>query len=349
MQTFQSPAHFGGRAFLYDAAMRELALLEHIYAQSGNLGRRVIVGPGDDMAVLRLAGSDLLIAVDQIADGVHFDSACDSLDRIGRKAVTRNLSDVAAMAAVPVAAVASAMLPRTLGEDKAQQLFNAMQAVGRAYDCPLVGGDVGMWEQPLQISVTVLAEPGHVAPVLRSTAKPGDIVFVSGHLGNAWPPTPPTSAPTVSPTGAGDTPNHAADFEPRLALAHALAQRLGPALHSMIDLSDGLGSDLQRICEQSHVQAMLDVSHLPLRQAARPRPDLHAPWEAALYDGEDYELCFTVAPEAAADLPDTLADVPLARVGKIVAAGSGATGKVQLTLPDGRVQSPSRGGWEHQG
>lgn len=309
--------------------MRELALLQHIYGHTAALGEQVLVGPGDDMAVLRLRDDVLLVAVDQVAEGVHFDSSRASLAQIGRKAITRNLSDVAAMAAVPVAAVASAMLPRALGEKRACELFDAMHDVAREYGCPLIGGDVAMWPRALQISVTILAEPAGVNPVLRSGARPGDAVYVSGELGNAW-------------SHAGDEHRHL-DFEPRLKLGRALAERLDGQLHSMIDLSDGLGSDLLRICERSRAAAVLDVAALPARPP-RKRRDQREPWQAALFDGEDYELCFSVAAEAADRVPDELAGVRLSRVGSIVAGDPGVT----LKRPDGSTEVLKQSGWEHR-
>lgn len=326
--------------------MRELALLQHIYARSTGLGERVIVGPGDDMAVLRLGGETLLIAVDQVADGVHFDSRCTSLERIGRKAVVRNLSDIAAMAASPVAAVASVMLPRTMDQPQGEALFEAMRQTGERHGCALVGGDVGVWGHPLQISVTVLAEPAGVEPVLRSGAKAGDAVFVSGELGNAWSP---GGGSPGDADGGGAEPE-----EPvRIELARGLGRLLGGDLHSMIDLSDGLASDLERICERSEVGAVVEVARLPLRVPRRPRPELGEAWEAALYDGEDYELCFTVAADAAERVPATLLDVPLHRIGTITPPGAGSGGadgavRLQLKLPDGRLARPRATGWEHR-
>lgn len=328
--------------------MRERDLLAHIYAANAQLNAAtVIIPPGDDMAALRLPAppangensgrGDVLVTVDQVADGVHFNLADTLLDRIARKAVTRNLSDVAAMAAVPLGAVAAVCLPRAFPHAQATQLFDAMRRTAAEYDCPLVGGDIAVWDGPLLITVTILAHGGGVEPVRRSAAQPGDALFVTGTLGG--------SLVTV------DGRTHHLDFEPRLRVARQLVFLPGIEVHAMIDLSDGLAADLPRICEASGVRAELWVDHLPVSRAARvaEKADGKPAWRHAIEDGEDYELLFTVPADHARHLrPGVFNGIPVTHIGRMLPKADADTSPaVILRWSDGRSEPMPRGGWEH--
>lgn len=325
----------------YHFSMRELALLQHIYTHNRRLPDHVTVPPGDDMAAVRVGDGVILVTVDQLADGVHFSAADTPLEWIGRKAITRNLSDVAAMAALPVGAVAAACLPRAFGEDRANRLFEAMRATAEQYGCPLIGGDISVWDQPLLMTVTVLAEPGGVDPVLRSGAREGDVVCVTGRVGGAW-----------AEDGGGGRAEQAPHltFEPRVELARRIASIPGLSLHSMLDLSDGLAGDLARICEQSSVSAEIDADRLPLRPEAHhaARRDGRPAYLHGLTDGEDYELCFTLDPsEADQLLPSEIDGVPITRIGRILKQVDRLDeAKIQLRR-GGRLEPMNASGWEH--
>ncbi len=230
--------------------------------------------------------------------------------------MARNLSDLAAMAAAPLAAVVTAALPRGMGEADCKALYTGMRMLGDEFNCPIVGGDISAWDQPLALSITLLGRPWPgIEPVLRSGAQHGDVVCVTGPLGRGW------------------RTRHHLEFTPRVAEAKALAS--AAKLHAMIDISDGLAGDLAHICEESRVGARLDAAAIPLR----PGADL----AAALGDGEDYELLFTLSP---ADAELLLADPPqgvsLVRIGQIV-AGAG------ITICDDRGERPLDPlGWEHR-
>jgi thiamine-monophosphate kinase len=315
--------------------MREFALLKHVYGANASLPSRVTIPPGDDMGAVRVAGDAVLVTVDQIADGVHFQLATTPLAKIARKAITRNLSDVAAMAARPIGGVVAACLPRHFGEARATELFDHMRRVGDVYDCPLFGGDVTIWDHPLLLSVTVLAEPDGIEPVLRRGAKVGDVICVTGHLGG--------SLETVN----GYT--HHLDFEPRLVVARKLASNPMTRPFCMIDLSDGLARDLGHLCDATGVAAVIDAAALPVDDATRAaaRRDGRAEWEHAVGDGEDYELCFTVRPERAAHLPAEIDGVVITRISQIVPGDGEAA--VRVRLPDGTVRPVQDLGWEHRG
>ncbi len=300
--------------------MKEFRLLSRVYEHNAALDARVVIPPGDDMGMVRIDGANVLAAVDQIVAGRHFKLESTPLTLIGRKAVTRNLSDIAAMAARPVAALAAVVLPREWSEAQALELFGAMRETAAQYDCPLIGGDISIADAPLMCSVTVLARPGPRGAILRGGAKVGDSVYVSGSLGGS-----------VEPDGHG---RHLT-FEPRLDLALALAERF--VLHAMIDLSDGLGRDAGHIAEMSGVQIVLDAAKIPCSHGCD--------WRAAMSDGEDYELCFTVAADAV--MPSELCGTALTRVG-IVRERVGNDPCV-IVREGGCEIDASRLGWEHDG
>ena len=315
--------------------MREQDLLQHVYGANQGLPDRVLIPPGDDMGAIRIGAPGgqalVLVTVDQVAEGVHFDLGTTGLEKVGRKAVMRSLSDIAAMAAVPCGAVLAACLPRGFGTARARALFDAAAAAAKAFDCPLVGGDICMWDQGLVLTVTAFAEPGGIEPVRRQGARAGDAIYVTGTLGG--------SLQTI------DGSSHHLDFEPRIALARALARQY--ELHCMIDLSDGLGQDLGHLCRASGLGAVIYERDLPISAAARVASAGKdtTPWYHALCDGEDYELCFTV--NASQQVRDRVQGVPITKIGHMTDGTGGST--LFLELADGTRRDAGDLGWEHRG
>lgn len=273
----------------------------------------VRVPPGDDLAVLNWpAGDLLLVGVDQVMDGVHFDSSVHSPRQIGRKVMNRNLSDCAAMACLPAAAVATVALPRGVGEAYARGLYQGMAEAGERFGCRIVGGDTGSWDGKLVMTVSILGRAGGITPVTRAGAKPGDGIYVSGALG-------------------GSILGRHMDFEPRVQLARELAGRY--RITAMIDISDGLSRDLAHIAQLSHVAAELSAQQVPIHPDAirlAKQDGKPALWHA-LHDGEDHELLLTS--------PDAL--VGMTRIGTVT-AGEG----VFITAAAGR-QPLKEQGWQH--
>ncbi len=296
--------------------MREFDLIDWIRSQTRLDPRAVPVGPGDDCAVVRVGGEDLLVTVDQVLDGVHVQLAACGPQAVGRKAMARNLSDIAAMAGTPLAAVANVALPRDFPDDDAKAIYLGLRAGGDAFRCPLVGGDIGVWDGALCVGVTVLGRPTPAGPVLRSGARPGDALCVTGALGGSWR------------SGRDLT------FTPRIHEALALAAAC--ELHAMIDLSDGLSRDLGHVCRESGVGAEILATRVPVH------PDAGG-LDAALSDGEDYELLFALPPGRADALErDGVLGVPVTRVGTITAERN-----VTLVHPDGSREPLIPHGWEH--
>ena len=303
--------------------MREFEFIEWIRGQGGFDPAVVVVGPGDDCAVVQAGGEKLLITTDQALDGVHFSITRHGPAAAGRKAAARNLSDIAAMAGEPLAMVATVAAPKGFSQDEGEKIYEGLRAAGDEFACPLVGGDVAAWADPndkLQICVTALGRAGGIEPVLRSGAAPGQAVCVTGQFGGAW------------------RGRRHLSFTPRIAEARALAGEFG--VTAMIDVSDGLAADLAHVLTASEVAAELEAQAVPVHPDAGEQDD---PLAAALFDGEDYELLFTLPAEAAARLID---EQPLAaavsRIGTIV-AGAGMT-----LLRAGRRERLDPGGWEHK-
>jgi thiamine-monophosphate kinase len=225
------------------------------------------------------------------------------------------------MAAEPLAAVATVALPKGFAREDAEAIYAGMRQVADEQACPLVGGDVGSWSGPLAVTVTAFARPGPSGPILRSGARPGDAVCVTGSLGGAW-----------------RTRRHLT-FTPRIAEARALAARHD--IHAMIDLSDGLSTDLGHVCAASGTGADVIAQAVPIHPDARAAED---PLAAALGDGEDYELLFALPPDEAGRLIESQPlGVPVARVGTIVEGG-----ELVLVRPDGRCDPLDPTGWEHR-
>jgi len=305
--------------------MRELDFIEWIRNRSDFDAAKVPVGPGDDCAIVRFGGSDLLVTTDQVLDGVHFVLSEHGPRAAGRKAMARSLSDVAAMATVPLAAVATATLPRGFPSEDAEAIYRGLREPADEFHCPLVGGDVGSWDGPLCMTVTIFARragvTGGVEPVLRSGAKVGDAICVTGTLGGAW-----------------KSRKHL-EFTPRIAEAVELA--ISCRLRAMIDISDSLACDLQHICTASGVGAEIRAADIPI--GAELAGDESGALQAALHDGEDYELLFTVSQAWARKLCDRQPlTAGITRIGTIVEGGD-----MTLIDADGSRRRLEPIGWEH--
>lgn len=305
---------------------RENELLARIAQVSSGLSSRfpqVLIGPGDDCALVSSPVRTLL-KVDQVIEGRHFTPGTP-LDLIARKAIARPVSDIAAMAGTPSAALAAAILPAD--ERRAADLFDACARWAEHFGCPIVGGDISLTAPRadggrLSLSISVAGEPHSTrGPVLRAAAQPGDRVYVTGALGGSFDPA----------TGLG---RHLT-FEPRIAEARWLASALGSSLHAMMDLSDGLGLDGARLAKASGVRLVLDADRTPRAAGV-------ADWTRAFADGEDYELLFTAAAEAL--VPGVIPGVGTAvtEIGT-VEAGSGC-----VAIVDGRPVDVSTLGFEHR-
>jgi thiamine-monophosphate kinase len=264
----------------------------------------VRVGLGDDAAVVRFDDSNVVVTTDMLMDGVDFVLAEVEPRRVGHKILAVNLSDMAAMAARPVAAFVSLALPRRAGLHLAQELYRGMLPLAERHGVTIAGGDTNSWEGPLVASVTVLGTPAPRGPLRREGGRAGDKILVTGSFG-------------------GSLLGHHLDFEPRVAEARLLHERY--ELHAGIDVSDGLGLDLHRLATESGCGALVRLNAVPIAAAAHERArqvaDGSTALEHALADGEDFELLLAVPPAEAARLlsAQPLAGVRLTDIGELVA------------------------------
>jgi thiamine-monophosphate kinase len=287
--------------------MNEFELIERL---TRRLPRNpsTLVGAGDDCAVLDLGDPEhvVLFKTDAVVEGIHFEKDTEPA-RVGHKALARCLSDIAAMAGTPGHALVTLALPSDFRLPHLEALYAGMTALAAQHGVAIVGGETTANPERLLISVAMLGRARRNQCPLRSAAKPGDAIFVTGELG-------------------GSRAGKHLDFEPRLAEARWLVGHF--PIHAMIDLSDGLAGDLRHVLKASSVGAEVRAGSIPIsraaRLAARKGSRAKLPLAAALTDGEDYELLFTVpAPQAVALLDawqPAYPDLKLTCVGKITPA-----------------------------
>jgi thiamine-monophosphate kinase len=265
----------------------------------------VIIAAGDDCAVLDLGvpGRYALFKTDAVVEGVHFTAATPP-EKIGRKALARCLSDIAAMAGEPGSALVTIGLPRDFDPARVEAVYRGLNGLAAEHGVAIVGGETTTNPGQMLISIALIGTVDRRKVVLRSGAKAGDAIFVTGKLG-------------------GSLHGKHLDFDPRLAEARWLADEF--PIHAMIDLSDGLASDLRHVLQGSGVGAELLGSAIPVsREAkltARAESSAKPPLLAALTDGEDFELLFTVASRLAVPLVDgwkkAFPKLPLSCIGKV--------------------------------
>ena len=267
----------------------------------------VRVGPGDDCAVLDLGvpGHWVLFKTDAVVEGIHFTSET-APGRIGHKALARCLSDFAAMAGSPTAVVVTLAMPQSHDVKFIEAIYAGMNQLARRHHVAIVGGETTTNPERLLLSLAVVGTVPRQRCVLRSGSKPGDAIFVTGTLG-------------------GSICGKHLDFQPRIEEGCWLAEHFN--IHAMIDLSDGLAGDLRHLLDAANVGADLLQDAIPVsREAklqARENRSNKAPLAAAMSDGEDFELLFTLASRDAVALHDAwrkrFPELPLTCIGKVTA------------------------------
>lgn len=285
----------------------------------------VRVGIGDDAAVVALEGEgpDLLLTSDAVIEHTHFLPDTDP-EQVGRKAMGRVLSDLAAMGGEPLWALLDVAAPPDTPVERLESLCRGAGRLADEYGVAVAGGDTASGPV-LEVHVFAVGAVPRGAAVLRSGAKPGDIVCVTGALG-------------------GSLGGRHLDFEPRIE--QGLWLREGRWAGAMIDVSDGLVTDLSHIAERSGVGAEIEADRIPLSAAAREAKGGRTPLEHALYDGEDFELLFTVPAaryEALATSWEDVFDLPCTAIGRITEAG----GRLVIIGSDGRREEAADRGYEH--
>jgi thiamine-monophosphate kinase len=312
------------------------------------------VGIGDDAAVLMVRrGEELVVTTDFSLEDVHFRRGWHAPEAVGHKCLARGLSDIAAMGARPVAAFVSLAVPRELtrgtrgARSWTDRFYDGLLALAAEWSVPLAGGDLaqapGGARARVAADIVLVGAVERGRALLRSGAKAGDALYITGTLGGAATELrgllrsmkrKPAQPPARSRSGLLHTDEHPHFFpEPRVHVGRALVRRR--LATAAIDISDGLSVDLQHLCEESGLRAEVDAALLPLGRGAA--------MEDALHGGDDYELLFTAG--ASARVPRRIAGVPVRRIGAMLRRQAG---RPQMTLvKDGRRSALRAEGWQH--
>ncbi len=309
--------------------MNEFSFIDYLKKKIPSTGRAP-VGIGDDAAVLNLdKRKNLVVSTDVIVENVDFKIKTLSPEKIGRKALAVNLSDIAAMGALPTAFVISIGKPSYITAPWLRRFYKGLLALAEQYNIACVGGDFSRSKE-FFASVTIFGEALSHRIVKRSGAKPGDRIAVTGDLG-------------------GSLLQHHHDFTPRVREGLFLAKYIKPT--AMIDISDGLVQDLSHILEVSGVGAMLDLDKIPVSRDAKKisRGNKEKALERALSDGEDFELLFTVPPKRRKMFEriwkKKFPGVPLSWIGKI----EGKASQISWRRGGEKIEPPklARKGFSH--
>src|SRR6266478_6208605 len=294
-------------------------------------GEALLTGIGDDCAVLRVPpGHELLVTTDFTLEKVHFRRDWHRPDLVGRRCLTRGLSDIAAMGGEPLAVFLSLAVASDVPQKWVDRFLKGLLDMAEEFKVPRAGGDTAQSVSGIQADIVVVGSVPKGKAVLRSGAKAGDRIYVTGELGG--------SAAALArlmdskPVGA----EYFRHFRPlaRVAVGQWLRQR-GMA-SAMIDLSDGLSTDLEHICQESHVGAEIEVEAVPRARVGLGKKRVGL--ELALHGGDDYELLFT----SAAAVPAEVAGVCVTRIGRTTQSAG-----MRLIGADGKWRPLKAKGWEH--
>jgi len=280
-----------------------------IRGRNGRPNRAVLTGIGDDCAVLRpLPGRDSLVTTDFTLEGIHFRRDWHPPESVGHRCLARGLSDIAAMGGEPVAVFLSLALPRDLRQAWVDRFARSLISLADTHDAPIAGGDTAESPDGILADIIVVGSVPKGKAILRSGAKAGDRIYVSGELGGS-------AAAVVRMRGGGKVKprDYVRHFypEPRVELGRVLREK--KLASAMIDTSDGLSTDLAHICEESGVGAEIDSSLIPRAHVGKPAREVDL--DLALHGGEDYELLFTASQEKR--IPRHIAGVDITQIGRI--------------------------------
>jgi thiamine-monophosphate kinase len=331
----------------------EFDFIDALRQRAGLAGRSLVAGIGDDAAVLRSTpGKETVITADLLVEDIDFRRTTTPPYLLGHRALAVSLSDIAAMGARPLWSMVSIGVPEDVWQtDFVERLYDGLFDLANRYGVQLIGGDTSRTNERIVIDSIVSGECAAGKAVMRSGARAGDQVFVTGSLGAA------AAGLRLIERGAHLAEQNLAD-EDSQKLDHVLLRQLRPEPRtgwgivlgeerlatSMIDLSDGLSSDLNRLCKASNVGALIDSAALPIDDRVTELCGRRAldPLQLALHGGEDFELLFTVKPDDVARLPKRVDGIEIKRIGEITDSSHG------VRVSEGaRVWELEPGGWVH--
>ena len=339
----------------------ETGLIEHIktivttHAGDESLTAALIKGIGDDTAVFRPSpGKVALMTTDAFVEGVHFDLTFNSFQHLGWKAMAANLSDIASMGGTPRYATVFLSLPAKISVEMIEDFYRGAVSACKKYDCLIVGGDTTASIGNMCINVMLYGEAEEKKLLYRSGAKPGDLLCVTGHLGASHSGLKILQREKRRFVESGADPA----FEPNLKLySLAIEKHLAPKprldlspllagefrAHAMIDISDGLASEVHRLCAAGNVGAAVYEHNLPVDVVTQAVAEefKEKATDYALYGGEEYELLFTITDELFEKLDAQNSDVTI--IGRITKPEDGVT----IVRENGESEMLPFGGWDH--
>ena len=309
----------------------ERQFIERLGRQVGHAGAREIIrGIGDDCAILEIPpGRQLLVTTDLCIEGVHFRREWHPAESVGHRCLARGLSDIAAMGGEPMACFLSLGVPAKLPSKWVNQFLRGLLRLARRFGVSLAGGDTSSAGKITADIVVLGAVPAGRA-VLRSGARPGDQVYVTGELGGA--------AAVLKRLYAGERIKPTRESRhfypvPRIEVGRRLREK--NLATAMIDISDGLSVDLAHICQESRASALVEAAAIPVAKGAS--------LDLALHGGDDYELLFTA--RKGAKIPAKIAGVPITMIGQIVPKSRRS--QIRICEASGRIKLLPTKGWQH--
>jgi thiamine-monophosphate kinase len=320
--------------------LAEKTLIEEIRRSARkDKGKSVVTGIGDDCAVLRVPpGHELLVTTDFTLEKVHFRRDWHRPELVGRRCLTRGLSDIAAMGGEPRAAFLSLAVPSDVPQKWVDRFLKGLLDLAAEFKLPLAGGDTAQSAGGIQADIVVVGSVPKGEAVLRSGARAGEGIYVTGELGG--------SAAELARLAEARTvgAEHLRHFDgrsrrlgvPQARVAVGQWLRQHEVATAMIDLSDGLSTDLDHVCQESHVGAEIEAEAIPRARTGLGKKRVAL--ELALHGGDDYELLFT----SAAAVPNQIAGVRVTRIGHTTSSAG-----MRLILPDGKRHPLRARGWEH--
>ncbi len=323
--------------------------------RDSSLHENLLKGISDDGAVLNpTPGKVQILTTDAFVEGVHFDLTFTSFKHLGWKIMAANLSDIAAMGGTPRYAVICLCLPDKISVEMVEELYEGLAAVCKQYNCLLIGGDTSTTFANLTIALTLLGEADEKNIVYRDGAKVNDVICVTGDLGRSHAGLKVLLREKEEFEKSANKEKFSPQLElykdaiekhllpkPRFDIAHAMNAQL--QFHAMIDISDGLASDLRQICEVSHAGAEIYEESIPILPVTRTVAAEFSEnaRDYALYGGEDYELLVTLDEKGFEQLKNLVKDISM--IGRITEPSTGI-----VTVQKDGARAPLRmGGWDH--
>ena len=334
-------------------SLREFDLIRVLQQRYGTVNSRVLRGIGDDAAVVGSRGNrPSLLTTDLLAEGIHFDRRTAALSDIGFRAAVANLSDIAAMGGTPEYLLVSLAIPHSTTTRQVEQLYHGIMAACRPHGVKLIGGDTSASKGGWFINITLVGSADSGRILLRSGARPGDDLYVTGTLGDSRAGLHVLQGIAGTASTRSLRTRHRRFLRrrhlrptARLREGHWLSK--GRWATSAIDLSDGLSGDLRHLCAESGVGVVIELAALPISAACRQyAASVHQdPRTIALAGGEDYELLFTVPARQRDRFERASArqHSQVTRVGRMTPAKEG----LRMTLPDGRQRPLPFSSYEH--